>query len=115
LTGKRAATCSLRTLLFVQVIPWLAFVFISSFIMPVALLSGGSSGPPAMFYVWYLATTTGMFTLLSLTKDGVFIMSSRRKLYGEFRIRATGIVERRIVTQPAPPPPIIPESPAPAA
>ena len=113
LTGKRAAACSLRTLLFVQVIPWLVFAFISSLIMPIALLSRGTSASPGMFYVWYLATTTGMFTILSLTKDALFIMASRRKLYGEFRVRATGTVERRLVPQPAPPP-IIPESPTPA-
>jgi hypothetical protein len=97
----------------VQVIPWLAFAFISSIIMPVALLSGGTSGSPGMFYVWYLATTTGLFTILSLTKDAVFIMASRRKLYGEFRVRATGTVERRLGPQSPAPPPIIPESPAP--
>ena len=105
LNGKRAATCSLRALLFVQVIPWLAFTFFSSILMPVFLMSGGMSGSPGMFFIWYFGISAGVFAILSLIKDGFFIMISRRKLYRDLRVRAAVANEARRVP---PAPPVIP-------
>jgi hypothetical protein len=111
LNTRRAATCSLRTLLFVQVVPWLGFSFVSWIVMPMFIVPNLATGPSMHFYIYLLIAPAAVFSILSVIKDVGFLLWARRKLHSELRVRATGVGERRAVPQTAIPP-VIPEQPA---
>jgi len=94
LTSRNANLATLKTLLFVQVIPWFIIVFASSaafgllmfkFMVPSAVK--GTAPNTTNLMLWYPLITTAVTGVLSLGKDVVFAVWARRKLYSDFRER----------------------------
>jgi hypothetical protein len=87
MTSKNARFAMLKTIVFVQIVPWfviaVAAVCISGLIV-VSSRAGASSGFPLWFPVLNLAVTAG----LSLGKDFAFIGLARRNLLKDFRALA---------------------------
>jgi hypothetical protein len=119
MTSKTNNLATLKTLVFVQVIPGMAIAFASALalpvlIVPVVLKSGlspstASSWITSSFTRWLPLVTVGLSTSLSLGKDVGFFVWSRRTLLEKFREQATqGMVPFRYVA-----PPLIPPIPAP--
>ena len=94
LISKRASFATLKTLLFVEIIPWMGIGFVSGILLslimfPMAMKAGATKTGPgaAMSFVTSLwpMVFVGLQAVLSLTKDLVFILWSRKKLYTSFR------------------------------
>lgn len=90
LTSKSANLATLRTLLFVQVIPWFIIAFASSIGIGLLFASLGrafSSGPPTWFMWWPLLNALAA-TVLATGKDVGFVLWSRKRLFSAFREQA---------------------------
>ena len=89
LNSKSANIATLKTLAFVQIIPWFGIAIVSTMIfLPLMLwpaLNGKFSGSGSMAYMLYPLITTGVATVLALTKDTIFILWARKKLRTHFR------------------------------
>jgi len=95
LNSKSTNLAALKAIVFVQIIPWFVVSLVSAIIVPLLLLPSMIKGTviaPNQIMVWYPILTTGIATVLSLTKDVAFLLWSRRKLYLEFRQRAARAV-----------------------
>jgi hypothetical protein len=94
MTSKNNNLATLKTILFVQVIPWFVIVFASGIgsmllMMPALFKSSKSSGAVTAFY-FPMLFSTGFPAVLSVAKAIVFVLWSRRRLYGSLRARAAG-------------------------
>lgn len=105
LTSKTSGAAALKTLLFVQVIPWFVFTFATTLFSVLGMMAFATSAGGS-FIQWYAIVTVGLNCALALTKDAFFIYWSRKKLYGEFRDRAAGtyISPRQLALVASPPP-----------
>ena len=106
LNSKSANLSTLKTILFVQIIPWFGVTFASALAVPLLLLPRlfrGTPTGPSQFMVWYPLLTVAVTTVLYLIKDIAFALWARRKLYSEFRERAAGVAAP---IRPALPPPL---------
>jgi hypothetical protein len=92
MTSKNNNIASLKTILFVQIIPWFAITFISTFAPWLLLLPSfvrsitGSTSSSAM--IWHPLLNNGLDAVLTLGKDVAFIVWARRQLYFSFRQQA---------------------------
>ncbi|MHB8522971.1 MAG: ABC transporter permease subunit [Limisphaerales bacterium] len=106
LTSRTANSATLKTIVFVQVIPWFVIGFASAILLQLlllpAMLRGGSGGPSRNF-MFYPLLQSALVTVLSLAKDLGFALWARRKLHSEFRERAVRAVAP---IRFAPPPPL---------
>jgi ABC-type transport system involved in multi-copper enzyme maturation permease subunit len=124
MTSKNNHLATLKTILFVQVIPWFAITYSSAIAIPLFLfptmLKGGLSAnsPPsprmAQMGAWIPLIFSAVSILLTLAKNICFVIWSRRKLRSSFRGRAlrftSPIVPARVTSPPAvqiPAPPVI--------
>jgi hypothetical protein len=101
LTNRRTSLAVLKSILFVLVLPWIAFIFAQIFFTLAIRLSGNSILArllPAIFVVG-----------LTLAKDTFFIGWSWRNLRVNFREQITG--DRGHRHRPAVPPPLPPQAP----
>jgi hypothetical protein len=127
MTSKSNHLAILKTLVFVQVIPWFVITFASIMgsmlvIMP-GLLKGGltsskrTSASVNQIMVWFPFIMAALAAGLSIGKDIGFFVWARRNLYRSFRAQAAlTLGQPRFATLPlAPrsiaPPPIIPAQP----
>jgi hypothetical protein len=105
LTSRNTSLATLKTILFVQIIPWFVISFLSA-LSPMLLLprltQSFQNPNPAWFILWYPLLSTSISTILFVAKDLVFSLWARRRLYAEFRERAA-IVDAAVRT-PTPPP-----------
>ena len=95
LNSKSTNLATLKAIVFVQIIPWFVVSLVSAMIIPLLLLPSMIKGTviaPNQIMVWFPILTSGIATVLSLTKDIAFLLWSRRKLYLEFRQRAARAV-----------------------
>ena len=88
LISKNTNAATLKTIVFVQIIPWFVITFASGLIIPLVLLPRLMSrtlsvGSQPM--VWYTLLTSGVGFLLALAKDIGFLFLARQKLYSDFR------------------------------
>lgn len=94
LNSRTGNFATLKTLVYVQIIPWFVLAFASAIIVPLlllpAMLRGGSLGPSRIMF--YPLLQSAVVTVLSLAKDVGFALWARRKLYSEFRQRAVRAV-----------------------
>jgi hypothetical protein len=94
LTSKSANIATLKTLLFVQIIPWFAISFAVGMLTPMliipSLIKGGGAAP-SMMMTWFPLLSSAFTTALGLTKDIGFILWSRGRLYAQLRDRAADI------------------------
>jgi hypothetical protein len=89
LTSRNTLTATLKTIVFVQIIPWFVIYFLTVLAVPLLLLSQGwatsgstnVNGPPLWFPVIFVLVPSA----LTLLKDVIFWASVRRKLFGQFR------------------------------
>jgi len=94
LTSKNTNLAALKAIVFVQIIPWFVVPFVSGIAVPLFLIPGIMRRGPtvsAQTLVWYPLLFSGLSTALFLTKDLVFSLWARRKLYREFRERAAQV------------------------
>jgi hypothetical protein len=108
LNSRTNHIATLKTLLFVQIIPWFAVTFASWMLVPLLLF--GSRGGSMAFMAWYPLLMSAIPALLYLAKDVGFVVWTRRKLYGEFRERASrgwAPVTQFIPAAPSAVPPVI--------
>ena len=92
LTSKSANLATLKTILFVQVVPWFIIVFgsqmaISMLMMPFLFKASGAT-QPNWWLIWWPLLSTALTAALSLAKDIGFFVWARRKLYSCFREEA---------------------------
>jgi hypothetical protein len=106
LNSKNNSLATLKTILFVQVIPWFVILFASALIVPLVLLPSlmrGTATAAALLMAWgFPLLTSGMASVLYLIKDVAFVLWTRRKLYSEFRERASRVVAPIWPAQPLP-------------
>ena len=105
LNSKNLNLATLKTIVFVQIIPWFGVSFASAMVVPLVLLPSlmkGVSSPTSQMMAWYPLITSGLATVLFLAKDIAFSFWARRKLYSEFRERAVQAVAPIRAVQPPP-------------
>lgn len=91
MTSKNANLAALKTILFVQIVPFIVITFGSSMaigllLMPYLWKNGASSS--TAFMVWYPFLSTLLTAALFLVKDVGFFLLSRKTLYSSFRVQA---------------------------
>jgi len=91
LNSKSSNLATLKTIVFVQVIPWFAISFVSGMAMPLLFMTGIGATALQMMS-WFPLIFSGLTALLCLAKDFGFWIWARRKLYSELRERAAGTV-----------------------
>ncbi|MBN8246346.1 MAG: hypothetical protein J0L84_02755 [Verrucomicrobia bacterium] len=108
LTSRGVIVAAMKTLVFVQVIPWFVIAFASAISMPLILfpllMNPGAAGPGAVAQQWMVWMPMFMALIsagLSAVKDLAFISWARRRLAAEFRLRALPTLS----AVPIPPPP----------
>jgi ABC-type transport system involved in multi-copper enzyme maturation permease subunit len=93
LASKNARLATLKTIVFVQILPWfvmtLATVLAMAFLMMPMIAKSGVGTSPTWYATWYPLVTAAVTTLLALGKDAFFFFWARRKLLGDFREIAT--------------------------
>jgi hypothetical protein len=113
MTSKNANLAALKTILFVQIVPFMVIAFGSSMaigllIMPFLARKGATSS--TAFMVWYPFVSSLLMAVLFLAKDVVFFVLSRKVLYTSFRDHAVRSLSPPAVAilPPIPTPPVIP-------
>lgn len=124
LVSRNGLMATLKTIAFVQVIPWMVIGFASQMVIPVIMLfSGGFYGNVATSGWFELVPiiSTVVLVVLTLGKDWVFWSLARQRLVADFRNTTIGaivpvtrlIMVRPVVTSATPGlPPVIPPPPA---
>jgi ABC-type transport system involved in multi-copper enzyme maturation permease subunit len=92
LTSRTANMATLKTILFVQIIPWFVMVFATGVMM--ASLMGAmayrAGSPQSMsWFVWWPLLSAVLGAALAIAKDIGFIVWSRKKLRSSFREEAS--------------------------
>ena len=124
MTSKTNNLATLKTIVFVQIIPAFAVSFASALAIPIlilpAILKGGlssanaSSWMTSTFMKWLPLVSIALSTSLNLGKDIGFFIWARRTLYDSFRAQATRSLSPvqyaapPLVPAPIPTPPVIP-------
>ena len=114
LTSRNGLMGTLKTIVFVQIGPWLVITFAGGMLFPmIAFLStrGKSSWLGSNWMQWYPIVSTLLMTVLTLGKDVAFYLVARQKMVDQFRevaVRAVAPVQRhrRVVETVKPKPPI---------
>jgi hypothetical protein len=105
MTSRTTNLATLKTLLFVQVIPWFFIAFTATFLIGMLVGKLVSGGQPATWLVWWPMLSAVTSACLALAKDIGFILWSRGKLYYSFREQATRTnAQPRFATPPPLPP-----------
>ncbi len=117
MTSKTANLATLKTILFVQVIPWLVITFITGVLAGLFVAAFFSRTNPASGWLaWWPLMSAAVYALFALAKDVGFIVWSRKKLLRSLREEAThGLGQPRFATVPAPAVTTVPSPPMAAA
>jgi hypothetical protein len=112
---------TMKTVVFVQIIPWLVITFATAMAFPILMaLFGGFGGGPgaASWFEWYPLVSIVLVTILTVGKDFFFWIMARRRLLDNFRFTATQAIIPVLYRPFIPPPPktvnvppVIPASP----
>ena len=118
--GLEFSRTPLKTIVFVQIAPWMVITFAGGMLYPIIGLfsaSGKGSWMGSSWMEWVPALSTLLTTVLTLGKDVAFYLAARQKMVDQFRevaVRAVAPVQRhqRIseIVKPKPPiamPPMI--------
>jgi ABC-type transport system involved in multi-copper enzyme maturation permease subunit len=110
MTSKNANLATLKTFLFVEIIP-LIVIWIGSLMIIGYLLNPFMRGysPSTSFMVWYPFMSSLLMAILSLAKDIGFFIWSRRNLFLSFRAQAVRSMSPPVlaIPPPIPTPPVI--------
>jgi len=110
LNSKNTNVATLKTMVFVQIIPWFGVTFAAGLMVPLLLMPmmmKGGVGASPQFFMWFPLLSAVLTTVLYLIKDVVFVVWSRRKLHSEFRARAM----RTVLPIRLQPPPVLSSPP----
>jgi hypothetical protein len=92
LNSRTTNLATLKTILFVQIIPWFGLSFASALVIPLvvfpSLMRGGGTTSMQTLVVWMPLLIAVVSTSLSLAKDAVFLLWARKRLLTGFRDRA---------------------------
>jgi ABC-type transport system involved in multi-copper enzyme maturation permease subunit len=115
--SRNARMATLKTITFVQIIPWFVMTFAVMVATPLLILPAlaGQSGGNTTWFVWYPLVTGAITLLITLSKDALFFFWARKKLANEFREMAVRVISpvRRAAAPGIPiAPPLPPMSPA---
>jgi hypothetical protein len=94
LNSRNSSLSTLKTITYVQVIPWFVVSFVATLLVPMLLLPllmRGSTSPPSQLMLLYPLLTSMVSTALYLAKDVILTLWARKKLYSEFRERASRV------------------------
>jgi hypothetical protein len=117
MTSRTANLATLKTLLFVQVIPWFAIFFGVNMVFGLfmaGMMYRARSAPQVGWLTWWPLLSLVLGAGVAVAKDTIFIVWSRRRLHSSFREEATrGLGQPRFaVPRPLPAtaaaPPVIP-------
>jgi ABC-type transport system involved in multi-copper enzyme maturation permease subunit len=114
MTSRSANLATLKTMLFVQIIPWFAIMF-GAGIGGTALMSGmlfSRSANPLASFAWWPILSAFLMAVVVVAKDVIFVVWSRNKLHASFRDEAArSLGQPRLVALPRLPavaaPPVI--------
>jgi hypothetical protein len=110
-TSSNGHLAALKTLMFVQVIPWMVIHFVSYIAMVIVMIPMFSGSPlnSGNWLSWWPITSAVLTSVLALAKDIVFTSWAKNKLYGSFREQAVrdlgGVVLGASIPQHLPPAP----------
>jgi hypothetical protein len=111
-TSKSANLATLKTLVFVQIVPWFVISFASGVLMWLLLvrmmmpmMTKGTASVTVNIMAWYPSLNVALTAALSLAKDVFFTMWARRKLFLNFRERSAQAVSPVRSSLPMSPPP----------
>jgi ABC-type transport system involved in multi-copper enzyme maturation permease subunit len=112
MTSKNANLAALKTILFVQIVPFIVITFASSIaigLLLIPFLSRKGATSSTAFMLWYPFISSLLMAFLFLAKDVVFFICSRKVLYTSFRDQAVRSVSPPVVAIPPPmsAPPVI--------
>jgi len=115
MTSKSANLATLKTLVFVQIVPWFVIHFASGILlwllmmkMMLPMFTKGTSPNPGNGMLWYPFLNVVLTGVLSLGKDVFFTIWARQKLFLNFRdAAAQAVAPIRLVRSPTPAPPLI--------
>ncbi len=119
LTSKNSSLATVKTLLLVQLIPWIVIMIASSMIsaivlMPIMRSNAGSTSPA--WLASFPVIMAALSALLTLAKDALFILWARRRFSNSFRDQVlfsqTGLrsLNARIAPPVITPPPPLPQA-----
>lgn len=97
LTSKNGSIAALRTVLFVQVLPWLGISFASTSIVGLLMFRRAvSAGAPSnTLLMSFPLAMAGLAGVLSISKDAAFFLWARQRLYSSVREVATWSIQAR--------------------
>lgn len=113
LTSRNANFATLKTFVFVQIIPWFALSLVSGILMAALAFRGvlafGGGASATSWVPWFPFVTLAVTSLLTWAKDAGFALWARRKLHTQFReLAARSVAPSRPAVPPAPPPADLP-------
>ncbi len=106
LVSKTARMATLKTIVFVQVLPWFAMVLISGLAIPLVMFAGpwlnpGNAASQSAMSIWIPFAFTALPAGLALAKDVFFWELARRKLTRGFReLAVRAVIPVRAVAGP---------------
>jgi ABC-type transport system involved in multi-copper enzyme maturation permease subunit len=107
LTSRSANLGTLKTILFVQIIPWFVIAFAGTFGVGMLMMSSSLAGSPAGSFIWWPVLSAVVAAALAIAKDVGFIVWARKRLYSSFREQAAQLPEQpRFIA-----PPLLPVAP----
>lgn len=115
MTSKNANLATLKTVVFVQIVPGFVIGFASSLVLAALMfgfmipsVTSGNTPNPLRFMNWYPFVNEAVVFVLSLAKDIGFVVWARRKLFSDFReVAARALSPVRIAPPAVPSPPVI--------
>jgi hypothetical protein len=98
MTSKNNNLATMKTILLVQIIPWMVISFASVLVIPLLLMTqwaqgllangGTAAGMSGIMTNWYPLITVGLSLILNVSKDLAFLFWARGRLYASFRDQA---------------------------
>jgi hypothetical protein len=115
LVSKNSSVATLRTILFLQVLPWLGISFVATSIAGLLMFrrfaSAGVPSSSSSMFLSFPLVLAGLSAGLTLAKDAAFFVWARRRLYSSFRVEAARSINARGASRTAPGAPAIPVPP----
>jgi ABC-type transport system involved in multi-copper enzyme maturation permease subunit len=106
--NRKTTTAVLKTVLFVFVLPWIAFLFATGFLMFAVMTARIQLRTGTSSIAWISALPTVFLGLMNLGKDFFFIFWARNKLLTRFRLAALHEERTAFTARPSAPPPLPP-------
>jgi ABC-type transport system involved in multi-copper enzyme maturation permease subunit len=104
MTSRTTNLATLKTIAFVQIIPWVVIGFAAMLVVPLVLMprfARGGTVAVSQTMLWFPFLMSAVTFVLSLAKDVAFLVWARRRLNSEFRER---VVQALMPVRVAPPP-----------